>query len=485
MNVDILGKLAYKKEVNMKTYRRRSCVLILNNKCEEFKTLSKEIDKYNSVCREVFRHTINLMKTNQIYKNIYGSFCDICIVKDSVLYNQLKDHIVEKEDNKNGITWPTITVGQYTNYLKNTVFNDFAQKGIANYLRGIVKHVLDRIKGKWKRDEKKTSIASRKIPHVSFNSHVIHMREGMKYNEIEQTVDVPTSSGKINIPIFQMFSKGRLDKNFGGNLEFKYKKKNYKNSPYAIVIKASVDIVEDAAYEPDGFIGFDINQKQENWIHFSDGEVVSRPKSMTEKIQEIKTLNYRISNKKKQAIIKFSETEERVVRTKERRKYRLKQTDVLAALQKETKIFAEYIINKAVSQNKGIGIDKISPGASGNGEFGQYIASYVQEICENRRIPFYICPSPYTSRRCPCGNQDAKNRKGDKFKCVECGYESHADHNAAKNIKRIAEELHSKNVMYCGLEAGSVDFLIKSIDALVDILDKKGLLYEESLDERL
>lgn len=469
----------------MKTYRRRACVVVLNNKCEEFKTLSKEIHLYNNACREVFKHTVFLMKTNQIYKNIYGSFCDVCVVKESKLYNQLKDYIVEKEDKKNGITWSTITVGQYTNYLKNIVLNNFAQKGVANYLRGMVKHVLDRIKGKWKRDEKKTSIAGRKIPHVSFNSNVIHMREGMKYNEIEQTVDIPTSCGKINIPIFQMFSKGRLEKNFGGNLEFKYKKKNYKNPPYAIVIKASVDIVEDAAYEPDGFIGFDINQKEENWIHFDDGEIIQRPESMTKKIKDIKLLNSWISNKKKQAIIKFSEEEQRVVRTKERRRYRLRQQDVLAALQKETKKFAEYIVNKAVSNNKGIGIDKISPGANGNGEFGQYIASHVQQICEDRRIPFYICPSPYTSRRCPCGNQDAKNRKGDKFKCVECGHEAHADHNAAKNIKRIAEELHSKNVMYCGIEAGSVDFLIKSIDILVDILDKKGLMYEGSVNERL
>ena len=33
-----------------------------------------------------------------------------------------------------------------------------------------------------------------------------------------------------------------------------------------------------------------------------------------------------------------------------------------------------------------------------------------------------------------CGTIDALNRKGIKFKCVECGNEDHADFNAGKNI---------------------------------------------------
>ena len=41
----------------------------------------------------------------------------------------------------------------------------------------------------------------------------------------------------------------------------------------------------------------------------------------------------------------------------------------------------------------------------------------------------------YTSMTCNvCGVIDALNRKGTKFKCVECGNEDHADHNAGKNI---------------------------------------------------
>jgi len=44
-------------------------------------------------------------------------------------------------------------------------------------------------------------------------------------------------------------------------------------------------------------------------------------------------------------------------------------------------------------------------------------------------------PAAYTSQRCSaCGHVHADNRKGEKFRCRECGHEDHADINAAKNI---------------------------------------------------
>jgi len=40
-----------------------------------------------------------------------------------------------------------------------------------------------------------------------------------------------------------------------------------------------------------------------------------------------------------------------------------------------------------------------------------------------------------TSRRCStCGVTHPENREGDDFECLNCGYETHADYNAAKNI---------------------------------------------------
>lgn len=51
----------------------------------------------------------------------------------------------------------------------------------------------------------------------------------------------------------------------------------------------------------------------------------------------------------------------------------------------------------------------------------------------------YVDPS-YTSQKCSsinCGHIDKKNRPSqEKFKCIKCGYELNADHNAAINIAR-------------------------------------------------
>jgi IS605 OrfB family transposase len=50
-----------------------------------------------------------------------------------------------------------------------------------------------------------------------------------------------------------------------------------------------------------------------------------------------------------------------------------------------------------------------------------------------------IFVSPYkTSQRChSCGKIDSKNRKRERFRCVSCGHEEDADHNAAKNLEYL------------------------------------------------
>jgi IS605 OrfB family transposase len=47
--------------------------------------------------------------------------------------------------------------------------------------------------------------------------------------------------------------------------------------------------------------------------------------------------------------------------------------------------------------------------------------------------------SPYkTSQRCHrCGKIDRRNRKGERFRCVSCGHEDDADHNAALNLEYL------------------------------------------------
>jgi IS605 OrfB family transposase len=43
----------------------------------------------------------------------------------------------------------------------------------------------------------------------------------------------------------------------------------------------------------------------------------------------------------------------------------------------------------------------------------------------------------YTSQRCSrCGHRDPKQRRGNEFHCVACGYQNHADLNASYNISK-------------------------------------------------
>jgi transposase len=498
----------------MKTYKRRKATLILNNKLPQFQELILERSICKDCHQEVFNKTVQFIKDKQIERRFFGSFCDFVIVKDSNLYKELEEYITVKQekDKLGNVIGDLYTVT--TSTLVKTVFKDifdsknFQEKGIANYKRSIVKHALDRIDGFLERNKKKIATAQKqalieanaikkgkkvevaldsdkkkkkldpnKLPIVHFKGETLHISEGMNYDYETKILTIPISSGKIEIPVYKYISKGVLSKNFGGNFIFRYDK---KRKIRAIVLQAAVQIVQDVDYEPDGFIGFDINQTVANWVTFDDGEKIARPEDMTEKIKRNNTLNRQISNGDKQAKVVLDDGSVRVIRSKERSRKRDEQTTVLKDIQKLTKKHADYIINKALSQNKGIAIDKITPGAAGNGEFGQYIANYVQTVCEDQKIPFYIIPSAYTSMKCSnCGHIEKKNRDKDDFKCISCEYEEESHINAANNIKNSAEQLYALGIMYSGLNAFSVDKLIEKTEKLEKSLQAKGFLEQE------
>jgi IS605 OrfB family transposase len=63
---------------------------------------------------------------------------------------------------------------------------------------------------------------------------------------------------------------------------------------------------------------------------------------------------------------------------------------------------------------------------------------WLRHRCEELCVRM-IFVSPYkTSQRChSCGKIDSKNRKGERFRCMSCGHEDDADHNAAKNLEYL------------------------------------------------
>jgi IS605 OrfB family transposase len=60
---------------------------------------------------------------------------------------------------------------------------------------------------------------------------------------------------------------------------------------------------------------------------------------------------------------------------------------------------------------------------------------YVEYKAEEYGLTVEQVDPENTSRRCShCGFTHPDNRDGEGFECLKCGYENHADYNAAKNI---------------------------------------------------
>lgn len=65
----------------------------------------------------------------------------------------------------------------------------------------------------------------------------------------------------------------------------------------------------------------------------------------------------------------------------------------------------------------------------------RYWLDRLQRECEHRRSMFRSVNPAYTSQSCSkCSHTERKNRVGELFKCLSCGYTINADHNAAMNI---------------------------------------------------
>jgi len=67
-----------------------------------------------------------------------------------------------------------------------------------------------------------------------------------------------------------------------------------------------------------------------------------------------------------------------------------------------------------------------------------YLCDVLTRRCEEHGVKLERKSPAYTSQFCrQCQRWDRRNRKGDKFSCVHCGFSDHADLNAAKNLELL------------------------------------------------
>jgi len=60
------------------------------------------------------------------------------------------------------------------------------------------------------------------------------------------------------------------------------------------------------------------------------------------------------------------------------------------------------------------------------------------QICEELGVSIYFKSPWKTSQHCPwCGNIDRRNRNGEKFVCLKCGFSDHADHVGSTNLELL------------------------------------------------
>lgn len=66
------------------------------------------------------------------------------------------------------------------------------------------------------------------------------------------------------------------------------------------------------------------------------------------------------------------------------------------------------------------------------------VIKWLEQRCEESGVQLFRVSPWKTSQFCRfCGKWDRRNRRGDRFKCVHCGYEEQADINASQNLKLL------------------------------------------------
>ena len=96
----------------------------------------------------------------------------------------------------------------------------------------------------------------------------------------------------------------------------------------------------------------------------------------------------------------------------------------------------------------------------------------IEHIARNYDIAVSTVHSSYTSKMCPiCGCIDDGNRlTQEDFRCVECGHEDNADHNAAVNIRNRATVAVLRNKLLKQLGNGAYEPKKMSKDKVKDVL---------------
>lgn len=182
------------------------------------------------------------------------------------------------------------------------------------------------------------------------------------------------------------------------------------------------------AYQPIGSIGFDINKAHDHFLVFSDAvEINGKSSNIFPATSEMIRLQDDIRNLMKKTKEAPTSTVRRPLRKEWKRKH-----DKLKAVCVPV---CRAVVDHAMKHKLLVSIDDLSCGAK-TGTFGQdKVVTLMHTMCENRRVPFVRCPTPYTSKICSeCGGFGSTADDYDTFYCDNCDCQINRHINAAAVI---------------------------------------------------
>jgi IS605 OrfB family transposase len=196
---------------------------------------------------------------------------------------------------------------------------------------------------------------------------------------------------------------------------------------------ATCDLPDEAPIDPEGFLGCDMGVK--NLLTDSDGEIHSA--------RHLLNVRHRYRRLRKKLQQKGTKSAKRLLKQRSRRESRFA-NDVNHCISKQ-------LVKKAKDTGRGIVIENLTHiriratvrKPKRNELHSWAFASLRNKIAykaARAKVKVEVVDARYTSQQCSCcGHTSRANRPNQsKFKCVACGFASHADTNAAVNISRRA-----------------------------------------------
>ena len=318
-------------------------------------------------------------------------------------------------------------------------------------------------------------------PNVNISgSAVTYPDAAVSFNEEKQEITFPFLNGNITTRYHGSRDLNKLanKRKFGGNFSI-----DQQTMIFAI------EFDKPLAYIPKGSKGTDLNRERESWVSISDGTKIARNDELELLVAQLDVMSEFVNKDKKNKVpdrqfrrgkvipnldgsrktihdYNLPNVDKKIAKWAEegihidkdmipltRQKQRKLVKSLHSKIKSKTLKIAQSIIDDCIADKSILGIDDLSCGAQ-TGTFGhEHMKNSLRELAEKNGIPYYAIQTYYTSQRCMnCGCIHKDNRPTktsyNEFECINCGYTSDAQINAAQNVAYFTEQLYENSVPF-------------------------------------